>query len=179
MANEPQLSRKELRKMKQSAKNNTTAEEPSSSSEYHALQQDTRRLEWERDVGMLEAELSDRRSSRKVLVATASRADAASQDKKTLDTPVQQPRWDGCAPEDAAAKWCGPDQPLGSSRVLEEMPAEVGTWGPPSLSWPRLQVLRWQETNIEFGIGEFSIENHPQRVLRELYQVHNADGWSV
>ena len=41
------------------------------------------------------------------------------------------------------------------------------------------QVLRWQETNIEFGIGEFNVENHPKRVLRELFQVHNADGWSV
>jgi len=40
-------------------------------------------------------------------------------------------------------------------------------------------VLRWQETNIEFGIGEFSVEKHPQRVLRELFQIHNTDGWSV
>lgn len=40
-------------------------------------------------------------------------------------------------------------------------------------------TLRWQETNIEFGIGEFNPENHPKRVLRELFQVHNTDGWSV
>ena len=43
----------------------------------------------------------------------------------------------------------------------------------------RTQVLRWQETNIEFGFGEFNVENHPKRVLRKLFQVHNADGWSV
>ena len=42
-----------------------------------------------------------------------------------------------------------------------------------------LGVLRWQETSIELGIGEFSVERHPARVLRELFQIHNADGWSV
>ena len=40
-------------------------------------------------------------------------------------------------------------------------------------------TLRWQEQNIEFGIGEFSVERHAARVLRELFQIHNADGWSV
>jgi len=40
-------------------------------------------------------------------------------------------------------------------------------------------ALRWQEVNIDFGIGEFSIENHPRRVLREFASVRNRDGWSV
>ena len=39
--------------------------------------------------------------------------------------------------------------------------------------------LRWQETNIEFGIGEFNVANHPKRVLREMFRVHNQDGWVV
>ena len=39
--------------------------------------------------------------------------------------------------------------------------------------------LRWAETNIEFGGGNFNVENHPQRVLRELFQVHNSDGWAI
>ena len=40
-------------------------------------------------------------------------------------------------------------------------------------------LLRWQEVNIDFGIGEFSIENHPRRVLREFSKVRNSDGWAV
>lgn len=38
--------------------------------------------------------------------------------------------------------------------------------------------VRWIERNVE-GIGAFSVENHAARVQRELFQVHNADGWAV
>ena len=39
--------------------------------------------------------------------------------------------------------------------------------------------LRWQEVNIEFGIGEFNVENHPRRVLRNLERERGLDGWQV
>jgi len=39
--------------------------------------------------------------------------------------------------------------------------------------------LRWQEVNIEFGIGEFNVENHPRRVLRNFERERGQDGWQV
>uniref|UniRef100_A0A7S0HCU2 thioredoxin-dependent peroxiredoxin n=1 Tax=Phaeocystis antarctica TaxID=33657 RepID=A0A7S0HCU2_9EUKA len=39
--------------------------------------------------------------------------------------------------------------------------------------------LRWQEVNIEFGIGEFNVENHPRRVLRNFERERSQDGWQV
>ena len=39
--------------------------------------------------------------------------------------------------------------------------------------------LRWQEVNIDFGIGEFNVENHPRRVLRNLERERGQDGWQV
>ena len=38
---------------------------------------------------------------------------------------------------------------------------------------------RWQEVNIEFGIGEFNVENHPRRVLRNFERERSQDGWQV
>ena len=38
---------------------------------------------------------------------------------------------------------------------------------------------RWQEVNIEFGIGEFNVENHPRRVLRNFERERGQDGWQV
>ena len=39
--------------------------------------------------------------------------------------------------------------------------------------------IRWIERNVEFGAGNFNLDNHASRVLRELYTIHNRDGWGV
>ena len=38
---------------------------------------------------------------------------------------------------------------------------------------------RWQEVNIEFGIGEFNVENHPRRVLRNFERERGQDGFQI
>jgi len=40
-------------------------------------------------------------------------------------------------------------------------------------------MVRWAERNVEFGVGNFNLDNHAERVRRELYRIRNADGWSV
>ena len=39
--------------------------------------------------------------------------------------------------------------------------------------------VRWIERNIQFGVGNFDLQNHASRVLRECYRVRNGDGWAV
>lgn len=43
----------------------------------------------------------------------------------------------------------------------------------------RAGTIKFLERNIELGIGNFNLDNHAQRVVRELYQVRNKDGWEV
>ena len=40
-------------------------------------------------------------------------------------------------------------------------------------------MVRWAERNVEFGVGNFNLDNHAERVRKELYRIHNADGWTV
>lgn len=40
-------------------------------------------------------------------------------------------------------------------------------------------TIRWLERNVEYGVGNFNLQNHATRVARTLYQIRNADGWSV
>ena len=55
-------------------------------------------------------------------------------------------------------------------------PAPAGTQAfAPLLHAPR----RWQEVNIEFGIGEFNVENHPRRVLRNFERERGQDGFQI
>ena len=39
--------------------------------------------------------------------------------------------------------------------------------------------IRWLERNVQFGLGNFNLDNHAARVQRELYIIHNRDGWSI
>jgi len=39
--------------------------------------------------------------------------------------------------------------------------------------------IRWLERNVQFGMGNFNLDNHAARVQRELYIIHNRDGWSI
>ena len=40
-------------------------------------------------------------------------------------------------------------------------------------------TVRWAERNIDFGVGNFNLDNHAQRVQRAVFKIRNEDGWSV
>ena len=40
-------------------------------------------------------------------------------------------------------------------------------------------VIRFCERNVEYGVGNFDLNNHANRVAKQLYQIHNADGWAI
>jgi len=40
-------------------------------------------------------------------------------------------------------------------------------------------LIRFVERQIDFGVGNFNLDNHATRVQRELYKIRNSDGWSV
>ena len=40
-------------------------------------------------------------------------------------------------------------------------------------------TVRFIERNLQYGVGNFNLDNHCTRVLRELYRVRNGDGWAV
>ena len=40
-------------------------------------------------------------------------------------------------------------------------------------------TIRWLERNVEYGVGNFNLQNHATRVARQMYTIHNNDGWSV
>ena len=81
---------------------------------------------------------------------------------------------------------------LHSRRLRRAWSARRAAWPPldypsaprlPAGTQPFASLLhaprRWQEVNIEFGIGEFNVENHPRRVLRNFERERGQDGWQV
>ena len=70
----------------------------------------------------------------------------------------------------------GPPRRLSTTPQRLAFPAPAGTQAfAPLLHAPR----RWQEVNIEFGIGEFNVENHPRRVLRNFERERGQDGFQI